>query len=266
MNFKISLPGSRQGGKDITFSFLAGLVFILKEHCILQNNPNSMEVIIEHLRQSIADEVLSKSERKSLKSLIIEHPLDDHQMNFIRSKIYELANEKVNANNYTFILDWVKSANSALMIPEPPALSDAYFSPGDACRNVIISQIHAAMNQLNICVFTISDDLITDAILTSHKRGTQIRIITDNDKSHDEGSDIEQIAREGISVKMDRSPNHMHHKFMVTDEKAILTGSYNWTRSAAKFNQENIVVSKEASLVKSYLNEFEQLWKVMEVY
>ncbi len=225
-----------------------------------------MNEIIESLRQSIEDEVLSKSERKSLKSLVSEYPLDEHQMNLLRSKIYELANEKVNANNYNFILDWVKSANSALLIPEPSALSDAYFSPGDACRNVIINQINSAINQLNICVFTISDDSITNAIITSHKRGTQIRIITDNDKSHDEGSDIEQIARAGISVKMDRTPNHMHHKFMVTDEKALITGSYNWTRSAAKFNQENIILSKEAGLVKSYLKEFDNLWKVMENY
>jgi cardiolipin hydrolase len=225
-----------------------------------------MDEIIENLRQSIADEVLSKAERKSLKSLVSEHALDDHQLNVLRSKIYELANEKVNANNYNFIIDWVKSANSALLIQEPTLLSDAYFSPGDACRNVIINQINSATRQLNICVFTISDDSITDAIITSHKRGTQIRIITDNDKSLDEGSDIEQIARQGISVKMDRTPNHMHHKFMVTDAKAILTGSYNWTRSAAKFNHENIVLSKEAGLIKSYLKEFDTLWKVMENY
>lgn len=225
-----------------------------------------MDEIIENLRQSIEDEVLSKSERKSIKTLVGERPLDENQLNFLRSKIYELANEKVNANNYNFILDWVKSANSALLIPEPPALSDAYFSPGDACRTTIINQINSATHQLNICVFTISDDSITDAIITSHKRGTQIRVITDNDKSHDEGSDIEQIAREGILVKMDRTPNHMHHKFMVTDEKALITGSYNWTRSAAKFNQENIILSKEAGLIKSYLKEFDNLWKVMENY
>lgn len=225
-----------------------------------------MDEIIENLRQSIEDEVLSKSERKSIKTLVGERPLDENQLNFLRSKIYELANEKVNANNYNFILDWVKSANSALLIPEPPALSDAYFSPGDACRTTIINQINSATHQLNICVFTISDDSITDAIITTHKRGTQIRIITDNDKSHDEGSDIEQIAREGILVKMDRTPNHMHHKFMVTDEKALITGSYNWTRSAAKFNQENIILSKEAGLIKSYLKEFDNLWKVMENY
>lgn len=225
-----------------------------------------MEQIVDYLRETITDEVLSKAERKSLRTLVLEHSLDEHQLNVLRSKIYELANEKVNANNYKFILEWVKSANSALLIPEPQVNSDAYFSPGAACRNTIISQINAAVRQLNICVFTISDDSITDAIITSNKRGTEVRIITDNDKSHDQGSDIEQIAKVGIPVKMDRTENHMHHKFMVTDEKALITGSYNWTRSAAKFNQENIVLSREAGLVKSYLKEFDNLWKVMEDY
>jgi phosphatidylserine/phosphatidylglycerophosphate/cardiolipin synthase-like enzyme len=160
----------------------------------------------------------------------------------------------------------VKSVNSALLQPQPGTLSDAYFSPGEACRNVILKQINSAINELNICVFTISDDLISDSIITAHKQGKHIRIITDNDKSHDEGSDIAQLARAGVKVKMDRTEYHMHHKFMVTDQKAVITGSYNWTRSAAKFNQENIVVSQEAGLIKSYLKEFEQLWKVMEDY
>lgn len=224
-----------------------------------------MEEIIEHLKRSIEDDFLSKVERKSLKELIAEKPLDENQLNFLRSKIYELANQKVSPSNYKFMVDWIKDANSALISPVT-SISDAYFSPGEECRNVIISQIKSAINQLQICVFTISDDVITDAILTSHKRGTEIKIITDNDKSLDEGSDIEQIAGQGIAVKMDRTANHMHHKFMVVDGKALITGSYNWTRSAAKYNHENILLTKDGGVVKSFLKEFDQLWKVMEAY
>jgi phosphatidylserine/phosphatidylglycerophosphate/cardiolipin synthase-like enzyme len=131
---------------------------------------------------------------------------------------------------------------------------------------VIIHQIKSAIQQLQICVFTISDDLITDAIITSHQRGTTIRIITDNDKSLDEGSDIEHIVKQGIAVKMDRTPNHMHHRSMVVDGKALITGSYNWTRSAARFNHENVLLTKDAGVVKSFLKEFDQLWQVMETY
>jgi len=224
-----------------------------------------MDEIVEHLKLSLADDILSKAERKSLRSLLDENPLDDHQLNVLRSKIYELAQERATPENYKFMLDWIRNANSAL-ITKSVSTTDAYFSPGDECRNVIIHQIKSAVNQLQICVFTISDDLITDAIITSHQRGTAIKIITDNDKSLDEGSDIEHIAKQGIAVKMDRTANHMHHKFMVVDGKALITGSYNWTRSAARFNHENIVLTQDGGVVKLFLKEFDQLWHVMEVY
>lgn len=225
-----------------------------------------MEELIEHLTGSIEDDFFSKSERKSLRVLIEEKSLDEHQLMFLRSKIYELANEKATPTNYKFILEWIKNVNSALISRPSMSTSGAYFSPGEACRNVIINQINTAISFLQICVFTISDDAITKAILASHRRGTEIKILTDNDKSMDVGSDIEQLAKQGIAVKMDRTANHMHHKFMVVDGKAVITGSYNWTRSAAMYNHENILLTNDGGVVKSFLKQFDQLWKEMEPY
>ncbi len=224
-----------------------------------------MEEIIDYLRKTITDEVFSKDEKRTLKSLLAERLPDQHQLTFLRSKVYELAGQHANANNYAFILDWIKVANSALTLP-PQETARVYFSPGDACRNAIVQQIEKASQQLNICVFTISDDSITDQLLAAHRKGVSIKIITDNDKSLDEGSDIEQLAKAGIAVKMDTSPNHMHHKFMVTDQQSLITGSYNWTRSAARFNHENILLTSEAGVIKSFSQQFDQLWRIMEQY
>jgi phosphatidylserine/phosphatidylglycerophosphate/cardiolipin synthase-like enzyme len=47
---------------------------------------------------------------------------------------------------------------------------------------------------------------------------------------------------------------------MVVDEALVATGSYNWTRSAERHNQENILVSDEPKLVASYLSAFNELW------
>jgi mitochondrial cardiolipin hydrolase len=224
-----------------------------------------MDELLASLESSIADDVFSKNEKRTFKSLIQEKALDQHQLNFLRSKIYELANARINATNYQFIIEWIKTANSALIIPTPET-TNAFFSPGDACRNTIIHYINTSITQLLICVFTISDDSITKSLLTAHKRGVRIKVITDNDKSLDMGSDIEQLARAGIELKMDTTPNHMHHKFMVADQRTLITGSYNWTLSAAKYNHENILVTQEASVIKSFTQEFEQLWNVMKEF
>jgi len=58
----------------------------------------------------------------------------------------------------------------------------------------------------------------------------------------------------------------MHHKFCIIDKTILITGSYNWTRSAAERNQENILVTTEEEVTKSYLREFEKLWDNLTHY
>ena len=53
----------------------------------------------------------------------------------------------------------------------------------------------------------------------------------------------------------------MHHKFALFDARLLLTGSYNWTRGAADSNEENIVVTPDAHLVRSFSTAFDDLWK-----
>ena len=138
--------------------------------------------------------------------------------------------------------------------------NQVYFSPGKDCVNHIIDLINEAYNQLDICVFTISDDRISRAIVDAMKNGVQIRIISDNSKMEDIGSDILDLSRVGIPIKLDISTNHMHHKFMIVDKKIVLTGSYNWTRSAALYNQENIISTDDEFVVDKFVSEFEKLW------
>jgi phosphatidylserine/phosphatidylglycerophosphate/cardiolipin synthase-like enzyme len=144
--------------------------------------------------------------------------------------------------------------------------SHAFFSPGDDCLNAIIACMDAAEESVKICVFTISDNRISDAIVRAHRRGVAIKIMTDNDKLHDAGSDIQELAARGLEVRVDKTRNHMHHKFAIFDEVQVLTGSYNWTRSAALYNHENILITDNPSIVQDFSDEFNRLWKDMMKY
>jgi cardiolipin hydrolase len=224
-----------------------------------------MDEIIAHLTQSIGDDLLSKQERSTFIQLISKTRFNAEQRSYLQTKIYELAKEKITAENGRFILDWVKNVNIALA-ESPKEISNVYFSPGETCRKAIIDQINKALANIDICVFTISDDLITNAIISAHNRGISIRILTDNDKTFDRGSDIAQLARTGIIIKMDNTPDHMHHKFMIVDKLRIVTGSYNWTISAARVNHENIVLTNDEDIVSAFLQEFNRLWQSMGNY
>ena len=126
--------------------------------------------------------------------------------------------------------------------------------------DLICELLRSAVREVDICVFTITDDQIAEAILTAHRRNVAVRILTDQEKSSDRGSDIKRFHNAGVSVRVDRSPYHMHHKFAVFDARTLLTGSYNWTRTANEFNQENFIVTDDQYLVETYSAVFDQLW------
>jgi phosphatidylserine/phosphatidylglycerophosphate/cardiolipin synthase-like enzyme len=113
---------------------------------------------------------------------------------------------------------------------------------------------------IDICVFTITDNRIADAIRTAHRDGVRLRIMSDNEKSLDLGSDVAQLAAGGVPVRIDTSPYHMHHKFAIFDAKTLLTGSYNWTLGAARDNEENLIVTGDAHLLQEFQRVFDGLW------
>lgn len=156
------------------------------------------------------------------------------------------------------------------MLPAIPTgekeINAAYFSPGFECQQAIISAINNAQHAIKICVFTISDDQITAAILQAFERKIPIKLLTDNEKLLDAGSDIRQLAQQGLDIRTDNTRYHMHHKFALIDNEILITGSYNWTRSAAMYNHENIIVSSNKTLVADFLKQFDMLWQNMTAY
>jgi hypothetical protein len=140
-------------------------------------------------------------------------------------------------------------------------VAEVWWSPGTDCLEAITKELARAKESIDICVFTLTDDRLASAVLAAHRRRVRVRLITDNDKSNDEGSDVRRLAQAGISVRVDRTEFHMHHKFAVFDGERALTGSYNWTRGAAERNEEHIVVTDDHRLVLELARGFDALWR-----
>jgi phosphatidylserine/phosphatidylglycerophosphate/cardiolipin synthase-like enzyme len=222
-----------------------------------------MNEIIELLQQSITDHVLVSGEKKELKQLIKDKNPSPQDFNVLRSEIFKIANRHVNLIPVRNLLDWVETANKLTLNSSKKQDSNTrvYFSPGTQCRDAIIQKINQTKSSLRICVFTISDNEITNAIINASKRGIDIKILSDDDKAYDKGSDVQRMADMGIPTKVDGTRGHMHHKFCIIDEETVINGSYNWTRSAADRNYENILIDTNPQVTKRFLGEFDKLWK-----
>ena len=226
-----------------------------------------MNEVIQKIRLTIEDNAFTSSEKRALKQLIREKMFSKRDMDFLRSQIFNVAREKQDELSKDSLLSWIEEANKLTLISQEPINTvAAYFSPGTACKSAIITQLRGANSSIKICVFTISDNDISNEIISAHQRGVGIKILTDNDKSFDRGSDIKWISQNGVNIKIDTTEYHMHHKFCIIDKETLLTGSYNWTRTAADRNQENILVTKNPALVKSFLGDFDSLYEKLIDY
>jgi cardiolipin hydrolase len=215
------------------------------------------------LLQTLDDQRLSRSERQALASVLEPLASDAAQLAVVRSRAFELARQQCLDPTSKAVIAWLEDVVKLLQpaAATTPPRSEVYFSPDDPCAQRIAQLFHRAERQADVCVFTITDDAISEAILAAHRRGVQLRILTDDTKSEDLGSDIARFERAGIAVRLDRSPYHMHHKFAVFDGSLLLTGSYNWTRGAAQFNEENFLLSSDPRLCQAYRERFERLWQ-----
>lgn len=220
--------------------------------------------IEDALRITLADYRMTRGEKRTVAKVIEKVGNDEQDLAYARHSAFELVREQFGRGHDMELIDWLEDALKVLK-PRNPGVSsntrsEAFFSPNDACVARINRLFSSARKSVDVCVFTITDDRIKHSIIDAHRRGISIRIISDNDKSGDLGSDIDQLSRAGIPVRVDRSDYHMHHKFAIFDRNRLLTGSYNWTRSAAKYNEENFILTSDVGLLNSFRSAFKGLW------
>lgn len=225
-----------------------------------------MDELLQQLEATLADLSLSTAEKHALLALLRERPRRADQLRQLRNRAFELVLERSRQPEQLAdmpkLVGWVSDVVRMLdqASPSVDLQTEVWFSPGPDCRNALIGQLKSCRKRLDVCVFTISDDELTLEIIGAHRRRVQVRVITDDDKRHDHGSDVQRLRDAGIAVLTDDTSAHMHHKFALFDGRWLVNGSFNWTRSATQSNDENLVVTNDPEQLRQFGAHFEALW------
>jgi phosphatidylserine/phosphatidylglycerophosphate/cardiolipin synthase-like enzyme len=163
-----------------------------------------------------------------------------------------------------FLLVWAPA--SAEMIVQ------ACFSPRGMCAGHLLREIGQAKNELLVAVYAFTSDELAGALVQAKRRGLAVQVILDRDfDGRTERSKGKFLETQSISVRRisgtkpdttDKDAGLMHQKFAIIDRKNVFTGSYNWTHSAERFNDENLLHFRDAApLAEEYRRIFLQLWE-----
>ncbi len=138
-----------------------------------------------------------------------------------------------------------------------------FFSPKGGCAAAVAAFINGSTTSLDVAIYSLTNDTITNAIIAAHARGVKVRALMDNDQVlHDRYSDHGRLLAVGIEVKFDTQHGLMHNKYAVVDGAAVATGSFNWTVSADTANAENLLILRIPAIAAAYAANYEHLWAV----
>ncbi|MFY0672602.1 MAG: DUF1669 domain-containing protein [Bacteroidia bacterium] len=214
----------------------------------------------ERLLETFSHKGINAKERSLLLELAEKVEIDIEEYRKLRSKVFDLAKAQ-GLHGFDWLEDAMKVLDKAKSITYS---SKAFFSPENSGQAYLEQILFKASKSIWVCVFTISDNELANALIKKHKEGLEVKVITDNDKIYDRGSDILKMKEQGIEIRIDDTRHHMHHKFAIIDKETFINGSYNWTRSADEYNHENLIITKDEALVECFSQEFKKLWQEFE--
>jgi phosphatidylserine/phosphatidylglycerophosphate/cardiolipin synthase-like enzyme len=126
-------------------------------------------------------------------------------------------------------------------------------------QKVIIEQIDLAKFTIWIAVAWFTDPVLFKKLVDKNNQGVNVQLIIIHDRINESsGLKYEEEFETFRIKKSGLYENLMHNKFCVIDFKAVIHGSYNWTKRA-KFNDETIEVVNSSEVAENFSDKFIQL-------
>jgi len=125
-----------------------------------------------------------------------------------------------------------------------------------------VDAVQRTRTALDIAVFEMNSQPITDAIVEAHGRGVRVRVVTSQLGYAEKGQTFGQLESARIPVVVrPGTAAFMHNKFAILDGKSVWTGSWNYTQNATYANNENALVLEGADYAARYLQVFNQMFE-----
>jgi phosphatidylserine/phosphatidylglycerophosphate/cardiolipin synthase-like enzyme len=138
-------------------------------------------------------------------------------------------------------------------------LVEQRFCPQEDCEGVIVRRIQQAQSSINFMIFTFTSDPIGDAMLLAQDRNVTVRGVFEK-RQIDDFTEYPSMLAAGADVRIDGNKYTMHHKVIIIDNRTVITGSFNPTKSANERNDENLLIIDDPVIAQEYLIEFERVW------
>jgi phosphatidylserine/phosphatidylglycerophosphate/cardiolipin synthase-like enzyme len=129
------------------------------------------------------------------------------------------------------------------------AIFQLSFDPAFAEASVI-KLINDSRKTIDISLYELENDNIANAIIEAYeRRGVQVRASTDYDSEH--GTGYQKLILKGIDVRLGNGGAIMHNKYILVDQKYVITGSTNLKGDPPPYASGMYVHFNNMAIIKS---------------
>lgn len=156
---------------------------------------------------------------------------------------------------YIFLLTLFMSLKAAAL----EVSCNVMFSPNGGIQQSVIESIDNAKKTIDMQAYSYTSEFIGNAIRRAKSRGIKVRILIDRTGPKQESGELPLDKEAGIEIYVDKTYRIAHNKIIIIDSILTLTGSYNWSVSAERYNSENLLNCKSRAMAKVYTERFNYL-------
>jgi phosphatidylserine/phosphatidylglycerophosphate/cardiolipin synthase-like enzyme len=147
--------------------------------------------------------------------------------------------------------------------------------------NLIAQTLGQAKQTIDLALFVFSAQNLSEVLEDKARKGVKIRALVDPGFANRSYSELHDMMGFSLPDKRCKLEPHnkpwqkpiysvgipklaagdkLHHKLAIIDSKVIISGSFNWSPSAAHSNDETLVIIHSNKLAKHFNREMERLW------
>jgi phosphatidylserine/phosphatidylglycerophosphate/cardiolipin synthase-like enzyme len=141
-----------------------------------------------------------------------------------------------------------------------------FFSPKGGCTDAIVKAIDKAKTSVLVQAYSFTSAPIAKAVVNAHKRGVKVKVILDKSQRTEKYSSADFLAHAKVPIFIDAKHKIAHNKVIIIDSEIVITGSFNFTKSAEEGNAENLLLIHNYDLAEKYIENWNKHAEHSEEY
>ena len=168
----------------------------------------------------------------------------------------------------------------AVLVAASPATAsectdiEVAFSPHGGGEALVLKTIASARISIRLMAYSFTSPSVVRALLEAKKKwGVDVAVTVDyrnnveEDRSGKARAALSALTYARVPVRTVSVFELQHAKFLVVDGETVQTGSFNYSRQAALYNSENVLVLRgRQDIARSYLDNWREVTALGEDY